>query len=177
MKNAALPAPSPGLSKKVYFIEPGLCIDCGACGVICPDEAIMTNTGVITHVLKRAERPVAVVHPDNCNGCGVCVDVCPFDCISPSPENQAVYLGKVQVNEKTCVGCLLCEEVCGWDGIYIMPTAQKVEFLESLGLSERRGSGLRRARPRGTDAGEPALGSALCFLEAASPWPQSSLAS
>jgi len=63
----------------------------------------------------------------------VCVDVCPFDCISPSPENNAVYLGKVQVNEKTCVGCLLCEEVCGWDGIYIMPTAQKVEFLESLG--------------------------------------------
>ena len=93
----------------------------------------MTNHGVITHVLKRAERPVAVVHPDNCNGCGVCVDVCPFDCISPSPENNAVYLGKVQVNEKTCVGCLLCEEVCGWDGIYIMPTAQKVEFLESLG--------------------------------------------
>ena len=122
-----------GESKKVYFIEPGLCIDCGACGVICPDEAIMTNHGVITHVLKRAERPVAVVHPDNCNGCGVCVDVCPFDCISPSPENTAVYLGKVQVNEKTCVGCLLCEEVCGWDGIYIMPTAQKVEFLESLG--------------------------------------------
>jgi Fe-S-cluster-containing hydrogenase component 2 len=39
----------------------------------------------------------------------------------------------VQVNEKTCVGCLLCEEVCGWDGIYIMPTAQKVDFLESLG--------------------------------------------
>ena len=44
-----------------------------------------------------------------------------------------IYLGKVQVNEKTCVGCLLCEEVCGWDGIYIMPSRQKVEFLESLG--------------------------------------------
>jgi ferredoxin len=80
-----------------------------------------------------AERPVAVVHPDNCNGCGVCVDVCPFDCISPSPENTAVYLGKVQVNEKTCVGCLLCEEVCGWDGIYIMPSGQKEAFLSSLG--------------------------------------------
>ncbi len=126
-----------GDPKKVYFIEPSLCIDCGACGVICPDEAIMTNNGVITHVLKRAERPVAVVHPDNCNGCGVCIDVCPFECISPSPENNAVYLGRVQVNEKTCVGCLLCEEVCGWDGIYIMPTAQKEEFLSALGYSGR----------------------------------------
>ena len=31
-----------GESKKVYFIEPGACIDCGACGVICPDEAILS---------------------------------------------------------------------------------------------------------------------------------------
>jgi ferredoxin len=74
-----------------------------------------------------------VVHPDNCNGCGVCIDVCPFDCITPSPENHAAYLGKVQVNEKTCVGCMLCEEVCGWDGIYIMQTAEKKTFLEALG--------------------------------------------
>ena len=124
-----------GISKKVYYIEAAMCIDCGACGVICPDDAIMNNHGEITHVLKRAERPVAVVHPDNCNGCGVCVDVCPFDCISPSPENTAVYLGKVQVNEKTCVGCLLCEEVCGWDGIYIMPSGQKEPFLNSIGYS------------------------------------------
>jgi ferredoxin len=122
-----------GESKRVYFIEPALCIDCGACGVICPDEAIMNNFGVITHVLKRAERPVAVVHPDNCNGCGVCVDICPFDCITPSPDNTATYLGKVQVNEKTCVGCLLCEEVCGWDGIFIMPTGEKEPFYASIG--------------------------------------------
>jgi Na+-translocating ferredoxin:NAD+ oxidoreductase subunit B len=131
-----------GLSKKVYYIEAAMCIDCGACGVICPDDAIMNNHGEITHVLKRAERPVAVVHPDNCNGCGVCVDVCPFDCISPSPENTAVYLGKVQVNEKTCVGCLLCEEVCGWDGIYIMPSGQKEAFLTSLGYDTSEESAL-----------------------------------
>src|SRR5580658_7351336 len=83
-----------GLSKKVYYIEAAMCIDCGACGVICPDDAIMNNHGEITHVLKRAERPVAVVHPDNCNGCGVCVDVCPFDCISPSPENTGCISAK-----------------------------------------------------------------------------------
>src|ERR1019366_4217721 len=72
-----------GLPKKVYYLEAAMCIDCAACGVICPDDAIMNNHGAITHVLKRSERPVAVVHHDNCNGCGVCVDVCPFDCISP----------------------------------------------------------------------------------------------
>ena len=118
----------------------GGCVDpqsddqnCGACGVICPDEAILDTYGNITKVLKRQERPIAVVHPDNCNGCGVCIDACPFDCISPSPENHAQYLGKVTVDEKTCVGCKLCEEVCGWEGIYIMPGAEKGAFLGALG--------------------------------------------
>ena len=44
-----------------------------------------------------------------------------------------LYLGKVEVNEKTCVGCKLCEEVCGWEGIYIMTGKDKGPFLESLG--------------------------------------------
>src|SRR5215468_9480013 len=92
-----------GEPKKAFFIEPALCIDCGACGVICPDEAILDTFGNVTKVLKRQERPIAVVHPDNCNGCG------------------------------TCVGCKLCEEVCGWEGIYIMPGKEKPAFLESLG--------------------------------------------
>ncbi|TMA38464.1 MAG: 4Fe-4S dicluster domain-containing protein [Deltaproteobacteria bacterium] len=87
-----------GDPKKAFFIEPALCIDCGACGVICPDEAILDTYGNVTKVLKRQERPIAIVHPDNCNGCGVCIDVCPFDCIYPSPENQAQYLGKVEVD-------------------------------------------------------------------------------
>jgi NAD-dependent dihydropyrimidine dehydrogenase PreA subunit len=117
----------------VYFIEPSMCIDCGACGVICPDEAILDTFGNLTHVLKKAERPIAVVHPDNCNGCGVCIDVCPFDSLFPSPGNGPEYLGRVEVNEKSCVGCKLCEEVCGWEGVYIMPLEEKTPFLESLG--------------------------------------------
>jgi ferredoxin len=122
-----------GDPKKAYFIETSLCIDCGACGVICPDEAILDTYGNMTSVLKRAERPIAIPHPDNCNGCGVCIDVCPFDCITPEEGNRAIFLGKVQVDEKSCVGCKLCEEVCGWDGIYIMPGGEKEAFLSALG--------------------------------------------
>ena len=122
-----------GDPKKSYYIEALQCIDCGACGAVCPDDAILDTYGNITKVLKRPDRPIAVVHPDNCNGCGVCVDVCPFDCIYPSPENNANYLGRVEVNEQTCVGCKLCEEVCGWEGIYIMAGKEKQPFLESLG--------------------------------------------
>ena len=103
-----------------------MCIDCGACGVICPDDAILDTYGNLTQVLKRVDRPIAVVHQDNCNGCGVCIDVCPFDCITSSRPTTArnTSVG-YRVEEKTCVGCKLCEEVCGWEGIYIMATREK----------------------------------------------------
>ena len=114
-----------GDPKKAYYIEALQCIDCGACGAVCPDDAILDTYGNVTKVLKRQDRPIAIVHPDNCNGCGVCIDVCPFDCIEPSAENTANYLGRV--------GCKLCEEVCGWEGIYVMPGKEKQPFLESLG--------------------------------------------
>ncbi len=125
-----------GLKGEAFYIEPSYCIDCGACGVICPDESILDTFGHMTGVLKKAARPIAVVHPDNCNGCGVCVDVCPFDCLYPAPTNTGPeFLGIVEVEEKKCVGCKLCEEVCGWEGIYIMTGAEKPVFLEELGHS------------------------------------------
>ena len=130
-----------GDPKKSYFIEATMCIDCGSCGVICPDDAILDTFGNMTSVLKRAERPLAIVHPDNCNGCGVCIDVCPFDSLSVAPGNTATYLGKVIVDEKSCVGCRLCEEVCGWDGIYIMPGGEKGAFLAALGYDAEEGAG------------------------------------
>ena len=123
-----------GDPKKAYLIEPNMCVDCGACGVICPDDAILDTFGNLTKVLKRVDRPIAVVHQDNCNGCGVCIDVCPFDCITPSGDNGPQYLGRVEIEEKTCVGCKLCEEVCGWEGIYIMPTKEKEAFLTTIGV-------------------------------------------
>ena len=130
-----------GDPKKSYFIEATMCIDCGSCGVICPDDAILDTFGNMTSVLQRAERPLAIVHPDNCNGCGVCIDVCPFDSLSVAPGNTATYLGKVVVDEKSCVGCRLCEEVCGWDGIYIMPGGEKEAFLAALGYDAEEGAG------------------------------------
>ena len=111
-----------GDPKKSYFIEATMCIDCGSCGVICPDDAILDTFGNMTR-------------------CGVCIDVCPFDSLSVAPGNTATYLGKVIVDEKSCVGCRLCEEVCGWDGIYIMPGGEKGAFLAALGYDAEEGAG------------------------------------
>src|SRR5213593_332439 len=88
-----------GDPKKAFFIEPALCIDCGACGVICPDEAILDTYGNVTKVLKRQERPIAIVHPDNCNGCGVCKlceEVCGWEGIYIMPgKEKAAFLSSL----------------------------------------------------------------------------------
>ena len=64
MNNAVQLKHISGDPKKAYLIEPTMCIDCGACGVICPDDAILDTYGNLTQVLKRVDRPIAVVHQD-----------------------------------------------------------------------------------------------------------------
>ncbi len=126
-----------GRKGEAFIIEAASCIDCGACGVICPDDSILDTFGQMTSVLKKVERPIAVINPDSCNGCGVCIDVCPFDALYPAPGNSGpIYLGLVEVDEIKCVGCKLCEEVCGWEGVYIMTGAEKVDYLEDLGFGQ-----------------------------------------
>jgi electron transport complex protein RnfB len=109
-----------GEPKKSFFIEPALCIDCGACGVICPDEAILDTFGNITHVLKKAQRPIAIVHPDNCNGCGVCVRVCPVN-------NIQIVDGR-PVWQHKCEMCFACDEWCPRNAIHHWSRAEGVKY-------------------------------------------------
>ncbi len=131
-----------GCKGGAFYVEPSFCIDCAACGVICPGGAIIDAFGNRTRVLKKAQRPVAVIHPGNCNGCGVCVNVCPFDAVHLSPTNGGPqFLGLAEVTGGRCVGCALCEDVCGWEGVSVMANEEKAEFLDSIGYAEELATG------------------------------------
>jgi len=121
--------------KKVYYIEAAMCIDCGALRGDLPRRR--------DHEQSRRDNPRALSAPNVRSPSSIPTTATDAACASTFArsiasrrrrKNTAVYLGKVQVNEKTCVGCLLCEEVCGWDGIYIMPSGQKegVSHLDRL---------------------------------------------
>ncbi len=81
-----------GIAENIPIWDPGLCIDCGKCAVVCPHTAIRikvmpedglegrpetlqskkyANRGLPNHQL------IVQVAPDDCTGCGICVDVCP----------------------------------------------------------------------------------------------------
>jgi len=53
-----------------HKIDAELCISCGACATVCPEEAI--SEGDETYLID----------PEKCIDCGTCVDECPQEAIS-----------------------------------------------------------------------------------------------
>ena len=119
-----------GVKKEKFYIDPALCIDCGACGVVCPDDAILDTLGQLCQQLKAQQRPKAYVELEKCTGCVYCVNSCPFDCITmenaPSSLNglwgrdgQGIGATVAVVEMRKCTGCTLCEIDCPYDAIHV----------------------------------------------------------
>src|ERR1700730_6873666 len=70
-----------GDRKLLHVIDPALCIDCGACGVVCPDEAIYDNNGHLCEMLKAPSRPLACGDLQRRVGCEWFVGPGPFDAL------------------------------------------------------------------------------------------------
>jgi pyruvate-ferredoxin/flavodoxin oxidoreductase len=80
------------LAEAIPIWDPGLCIDCGKCALVCPHAAIRMAVyppealagappGFRSKPFRSRELPglqlTVQVAPDDCTGCGVCVEVCP----------------------------------------------------------------------------------------------------
>ena len=108
-----------GERKMLHVIDPELCIDCGSCGVVCPDEAIYDNNGHLCEALKPPARPLAYVDLQSCVGCEWCVWACPFDALEMVELRADQHFRIAEVITKKCVGCTLCELDCPYDAIHI----------------------------------------------------------
>ncbi len=80
------------IAAEIPIWDPGICIDCGLCALVCPHAAIRMKAfpeaaldgapeSFASKTWKDKEHPnyrlTIQVAPDDCTGCGVCVDVCP----------------------------------------------------------------------------------------------------
>jgi formate hydrogenlyase subunit 6/NADH:ubiquinone oxidoreductase subunit I len=114
----------------LHYIDPSHCIDCGACGAVCPPESILDELGDVCKALPRKNWPHAVVNVDSCigSGCELCINVCPFDALTLEVTEEAPdHYGQAFVDTKKCTGCRLCEEACGWGAIYIEPSRPEMK--------------------------------------------------
>ncbi len=80
------------LAVEIPSWEPGICIQCGKCAIVCPHGVIRIKAyepgllGEAPETFKSADARDKVweglkytiqVAPEDCTGCGICVDVCP----------------------------------------------------------------------------------------------------
>jgi Na+-translocating ferredoxin:NAD+ oxidoreductase subunit B len=116
---------------ETHVIDPDLCIDCGACGVVCPAEAIYDNFGNLTEMLKKNQRPYAFVDSKACTGCDKCAERCPFDCLhlQDTDDTQSPFFSVMTVEENKCTGCRECEKACPYDAIFVYRKDQIPEWL------------------------------------------------
>jgi ferredoxin len=67
------------------WIVPDLCINCGACESVCPNQAITDGSDVGSDTFY--------IHPDKCTECvgeadhEQCQAVCPVECCLPDPKH------------------------------------------------------------------------------------------
>ena len=87
---------------KALFPDPGkyrpyVCIQCGRCAEVCPEDAIHPN-----------EIGAYLVNKGKCTNCGICVSECPAEVIFQHPEHDHVII---------CDFCFECTEICNTSAI------------------------------------------------------------
>ncbi len=80
------------IAREIPIWDPGICIDCARCALVCPHAAIRIKyyeagelekapTGFLSTETRGKDFPdlklTVQVAPDDCTGCGVCVNICP----------------------------------------------------------------------------------------------------
>jgi NAD-dependent dihydropyrimidine dehydrogenase PreA subunit len=115
--------------KSLHVIDPPLCIDCGACGRVCPVEAVRDESGSLCPKMKYAEWLEPVFDPGICTPCRICVDTCPVNCLDigeplAGAEPRAYPFLR---DPKRCIGCSLCSKDCPVDAISMRPRGSRAE--------------------------------------------------
>jgi ferredoxin len=133
-----------GIARSLHQIDPALCIDCGACGVVCPDQAVRDPRGMIFSLFEAPRGRRAFVELSRCTGCGWCVDTCGFDAVRGVVVNteDGLALTFATVNPARCTSCGACELECDDEAIKVI----RVEGDDVESLRERNARFLTHRR-------------------------------
>lgn len=69
-----------------------LCVGCGACAYVCPEQNV-----TLVNIVDNGIRPI--LDSQKCKQCGDCIAVCPgYEAVQPSPDNQAETIQELKVS-------------------------------------------------------------------------------
>ena len=112
-KNCPVQAIS-GEVKQRHIINAKRCVECGVCGNVCNNAAVLNPKGEVAAKIPREEWKRPVIDTELCSACAICVSACGKDCLKISLPQ---FKGDIKVfayleSEKKCVSCGLCESYC-----------------------------------------------------------------
>jgi Pyruvate/2-oxoacid:ferredoxin oxidoreductase delta subunit len=112
-----------GKPKQRHRILPDICIECGACGLICPHASVKDHQGQLCERIRiRSRWPKPVFDQQRCMGCTICVEACPTGCIDLDAKQGTRETIRYPAIKKMrdCIGCSFCELECPVDAIVMM---------------------------------------------------------
>lgn len=109
--------PAGAISGEQYHkhkINPDLCYNCGLCGELCENSAILDGFGCSVKMRSREEWKTPIVDRALCVGCSVCIEDCAHFALELSEPgfhgNTHVYAELT--HPELCIGCGKCAKRC-----------------------------------------------------------------
>ena len=83
----------------MFFVDRGVCVDCGYCAYVCPFDSLV----------HHPDEKYWEIDSEKCKQCGQCFSSCVASAIGCDKDQQVVET--ITVTDK-CVGCSLCAKKC-----------------------------------------------------------------
>jgi ferredoxin len=109
-----------GKPKQRHRILLDTCIDCGACGRICPHASVKDEDNQLCERIRiRSRWPQPVFNQQRCMACTICVEACPTGCIDLKPDrgNRQTVRYPFLKKARNCIGCAFCMLECPVDAV------------------------------------------------------------
>jgi Pyruvate/2-oxoacid:ferredoxin oxidoreductase delta subunit len=109
-----------GKPRERHHIVAEICIDCGACGRICPYASVKDpENQVCGRIRIRSRWPKPVFDNERCMGCTICVEACPTACIELNANRGTRETLRYPVLKRArhCIGCAFCALECPVDAV------------------------------------------------------------
>jgi len=78
-----------GRKNSLHAVNDEQCIECGVCGRVCPIGAVQDPFGIRCTMLKKSSWEKPLLNKKQCMSCGICIDACPVGCLAMASSDSA----------------------------------------------------------------------------------------